>query len=129
MTATTTPTILRDLGDGLVLRHATPADAEALAAFNSRIHSDSDEPDLRIGAHTHDLLTRPHPTFAPDDFTIVEHTPTGRIVSSLSLINQEWAYAGLPFGVGRPEIVGTLPEFRQRGLVRMQFELIHQPSH
>jgi hypothetical protein len=29
-------TILRDLGDGLILRRATPDDAEALAAFNAR---------------------------------------------------------------------------------------------
>jgi hypothetical protein len=27
--------------------------------------------------------------------------------------------------VGRPELVGTLPEFRNRGLVRAQFEVIH----
>ncbi len=128
MTAQPTPTILRDLGDGLVLRRATPADADALADFNSRIHSDGPEPDKGVAAHTRDLLTRPHPTLAPDDFTLVAEAATGRIVSSLSLINQQWAYAGIPFGVGRPEIVGTLPEFRHRGLVRQQFEVIHQWS-
>ena len=123
-----TPTLLRDLGDGLVLRRTTPADADALAAFNSRIHSDGPEPDERIAAWTRDLLTRPHPTFAPDDFTLVEHVPSGRIVSSLNLISQEWAYGGVTFGVGRPEVVGTLPEFRNRGLVRTQFDVIHQWS-
>jgi hypothetical protein len=128
MLDTTSAALIRDLGDGLILRCATPADADALAAFNSRIHSDTDEPDLRIAAWTRDLLTRPHPTFAPADFTIIEHTPSSRIVSSLNLISQDWAYAGIPFGVGRPEVVGTLPEFRNRGLVRTQFELIHQWS-
>src|SRR5512136_1994964 len=34
----------RDLGDGLVLRFATPADVEALAQFNARIHG-SERPD------------------------------------------------------------------------------------
>jgi hypothetical protein len=118
---------VRDLGDGLILRRATPEDAEALGAFNARIHSDNgpDQPDERLAAWTRDLLTRPHPTFAPGDFTLVEEAATGRIVSSLNLINQTWAYAGIPFGVGRPELVGTLPEYRNRGLVRAQFELIH----
>ena len=82
--------ILRDLGDGLILRRSTPADADALADFNSVIHNDSDqqERDDHIGAWTRDLLTLPHPTFDPGDFTIVEDTKTGKIVSSLNLINQ-----------------------------------------
>ena len=30
--------------------------------------------------------------------------------------------------MGRPELVGTLPEYRNRGLVRIQFEEIHKWS-
>lgn len=122
--------VLRDLGEGLILRRSTPADADALADFNSFIHNDSDqqERDEHIAAWTRDLLTRPHPTFDPGDFTIVEDTKSGKIVSSLNLINQTWAYAGIPFGVGRPELVGTLPEYRKRGLVRAQFEEVHRWS-
>jgi hypothetical protein len=30
--------------------------------------------------------------------------------------------------VGRPELVGTLPEYRNRGLIRLQFDIIHQWS-
>jgi hypothetical protein len=37
----------------------------------------------------------------------------------MNLISQIWAYEGIPFGVGRPELVGTLPEYRNRGLVRL----------
>jgi len=120
-------TILRELGDGLVMRRSTPADADALSEFNSRLHSDfgPDKPDERIGAWVNDLLARPHPTFDPGDFTLVEDTHTGQIVSSLNLISQTWSYAGIPFGVGRPEVVGTLVEYRKRGLVRRQFEEIH----
>ena len=121
---------LRDLGNGLSLRRATPADAEKLTEFNSKIHSDlgPDTPDTRVGVWTQDLMTKPHPTFHPEDFTIVEDTSDGKIVSSLNLISQTWSYDGIPFGVGRPELVGTLPEFRNRGLVRAQFEVIHQWS-
>jgi hypothetical protein len=121
-------TILRDLGNGLVMRRSTSEDAEALAEFNAHIHGENELDAQRVAAWTHDLLARPHPTLHPDDFTIVEETATGRIVSSMNLIPQTWTYEGIEFGVGRPELVGTLPEYRDRGLVRLQFEEIHQWS-
>lgn len=121
---------LRDLGDGLVMRRSTAEDAEALAEFNARIHADpeiaNDGP--RVAAWVRDLLTTPHPTFGSGDFTIVEETQSGRIISSLNLISQTWSYAGIEFGVGRPELVGTLPEYRNRGLVRAQFDIVHEWS-
>ena len=125
-----TENILRDLGDGLILRRSPPADAEPLADFCGRIHSDDgpDKPDARIAAWTRDLLAKPHPTFHADDFTVIAEAATGRIVSTLNIIPQTWTYEGIPFGVGRPELVGTLPEYRNRGLVRIQFEEIHKWS-
>jgi hypothetical protein len=120
--------ILRDLGDGLVLRLSTPEDADALSEFNGRIHGDDEQDSQRVAAWTRDLLTRPHPTLNRDDFTIVEETATGRIVSSMNLIPQIWSYEGIELGVGRPELVGTDPEFRNRGLVRLQFEEVHKWS-
>lgn len=122
--------ILQELGDGLVLRRSTRADAEALVAFNAAVHSDKgpEQPDERVGAWVRDLLEKPHPTFGAGDFTIVEDTRSGQIVSSLNLISQTWSYDGVRFGVGRPELVGTLPEYRHRGLVRRQFEVVHSWS-
>jgi hypothetical protein len=119
--------ILRELEGGLILRRSSGADAEALADFCGRIHSDKgpDQPDLRIAAWTRDLLSKPHPTFHDDDFTVVEEAGTRRIVSALCLISQTWTYEGIPFGVGRPELVGTLPEYRKRGLIRLQMDEIH----
>ena len=49
-----------------------------------------------------------------------------RIVSSLNLIPQTWSYGGVPFGVGRVELVGTLPEYRRRGLMRRQMDEVHR---
>jgi len=118
--------IIRDLGAGLILRRSTPEDADALADFNAAMHGDDEQDAARVAAWTRDLLTRPHPTFSPNDFTIIEETASGRIVSSLNLIPQTWTYEGIPFGVGRSELVGTLPEFRKRGLVRIQYEEIHR---
>ncbi len=83
--------ILRDLGDGLILCRSTADDADALAEFNSRIHSDDgfDKPDQRVGAWTRDLLARPHPTFHADDCTLVVEAATGKIVSSMNLISAD----------------------------------------
>jgi predicted N-acetyltransferase YhbS len=122
--------IIKDLGDGLILRRATPDDTEALVAFNGRIHAepDSEEEFVGVAVWVRDLMTKPHPTFDPADFTIVEDTAAEKIVSSLNLINQIWSYGGVEFGVGRPELVGTDPEYRRRGLIREQFDLIHQWS-
>ena len=123
-----TKKIIRDLGDGLTLRHASMNDADALSQFNGEIHAANELDKLHLMAWTRDLLTRPHPTLTPEDFTIIEEANTGRIVSSLNLIPQTWSYEGIEFGVGRPELVGTVPEYRGRGLVRVQFDEIHRWS-
>jgi len=123
-----TELFLRDLGNGLVLRRASVEDAEALADINGRMHSDDgpDKPDRYIAAWVRDLAAKPHPTLCAGDFTVVEETATGRIVSTLCSIPQTWKYEGIEFSVGRPELVCTLPEFRRRGLVRTQMEEVHK---
>jgi hypothetical protein len=122
--------IIKDLGDGLILRSTTQDDTDALATFNSNVHrdEDDDEPNEFIETWVRDLMTRPHPTFKPSDFTIVIDTATDKIVSSLNLIAQTWSFDGIEFGVGRPELVGTDPEYRRRGLIREQFDVIHRWS-
>lgn len=122
-------TLPRDLGDGLVLRRATVNDTHLLADFNATIHgTDRGEPDDWVHVWTRDMMRGDHPTTGAGDFLIVEDTRTGAIASSLCLISQRWSYSGIPFGVGRPEMVGTHPDYRRRGLVRAQFEVIHQWS-
>lgn len=122
-------TLPRDLGDGLVLRRATMDDTSRVAAFNATIHgADDGTPDDWVRVWTEDMMRGDHPTTGAGDFLIVEDTRAGAIASSLCLISQRWSYAGIPFGVGRPEMVGTHPDYRRRGLVRAQFEVIHQWS-
>ena len=123
-----------DLGDGLTLRWATPDDIEALADYNVRHLSDhwSDtpaHPNESLRGWTRDLMGGSHPTTGAGDFTVVvDERAGGKIVSSLCLISQTWAYAGIPFQVGRPEVVSTSPAYRRRGLVRAQFDAIHARS-
>ena len=121
---------LRLLADGLRLRRAASDDVETIAELQARAHSDAgwDTPDEEVRFWIRDLLTRPHPTFRPADFVVVEVLQTGAIVSSMCLISQTWRYGPIPFGVGRPELVATHPDYRRRGLVRAQFELVHALS-
>jgi GNAT superfamily N-acetyltransferase len=120
--------VIDRLEGGLILRRATGADVEALVAFNAAVHGAPGPPDPAIGAWTRDLLTRPHPTFGEGGFLVVEDPAAGKLVSSLNLIPQTWSYDGVPFGVGRVELVGTLPGYRRRGLIRRQMEEAHRWS-
>jgi len=116
---------IRDLGDGLILRTADPEDAEELAAFNVRLHSDDlAEPDQGLGHWTRELLSGRHPTTGAEDFTVVTNAE-GKIVSAAVLISQRWRYEDVEFGVGRPELIATQRDNRRRGLVREQMEVLH----
>jgi hypothetical protein len=118
-----------DLGDGLTLRGARLADRAQLVEFNATMHADTDVPGSALAAWTGDLFDLPHPTFRVErDVTVVEDTASGRIVSALFLVPQVWAYAGVPIRVGQPELIATDPAYRRRGLVRVQFDVIHERS-
>jgi hypothetical protein len=127
MHTSTPPTLPHNLGAGLLLRRATPADAETLATFNAATHrvEGSNEPNQQVATWTRDLMCGSHPSFAAEDFLLVEDTNTGAIVSSTNLISQTWLYGDVPINVGRPELVGTHPDYRRRGLVRAQFDVLH----
>ena len=125
--------VRRDLGGGLILRRATGEDAQAVAAFNARVHHssgdfDQREPHRGIAAGTRDLMSGDHPTCEASDFTVVEDTRTGSVVSSTCLIGQRFSYEGMEFDAGLPELVGTHPDYRRRGLIREQFEVLHRWS-
>jgi predicted acetyltransferase len=60
---------------------------------------------------------------------VIADTKTGSIVSSTCLIPQKFSYEeGSVFGAGLPELVGTHPDCRRRGLVGEQFEALHRWS-
>lgn len=127
---TPNPALPRDIGDGLFVRRSTAADADALAAFYGEIFRmrDPEQPNPYVADWARDLARGAHPTFGADDFFLIEQRDTGAIVCALNLISQTWTCAGIPFGVGRVELVGTRPDYRNKGLVRLLFDELHRLS-
>ncbi len=123
------PILPQKIDDDLLVRWGRPEDADALAEFNTRLHSDDPgEPERWLGDWTRDLASGAHPTTSASDFTVVEDLGSGAIVSSQVLISQTWQLDGISFGVGRPELIGTDEAYRLRGLVRKQMEAAHTLS-
>jgi hypothetical protein len=118
------------LEDSLVLRPATAADAEKVVELNRTVQAEppSFEPDEGVGHWTRDLFAGVNDRVKPSDFTVVEDTSTGQLVSTMCLISQTWNIGGIDVPMGMPEIVGTHRDYRRRGLVRKQFGMMHRWS-
>jgi hypothetical protein len=123
----------RELADGLVLRtlsEGVASDRERLPAFYGTVNGEGDSQAVFEGlcTWTQDLINH-HPQTSHDDiFVVVDPAHDDRIVSATLLIPQTWRYEEIPIAVGRPELVGTLPEYRARGLVRTLFNAVHERS-
>lgn len=125
------PTIIERISEDLVLRTATPEDADDLFDFHEEVfmHEESGTRAWWIAEWAKDLITKPHPTFSPSDCLIVEDTKNRTIASSTLYLTQEWQTDGATFNIGRPEIVGTRKPYRKQGLIRKQFNIMHQWGH
>jgi hypothetical protein len=120
----------QSLGAGLIMRWATPADADALADLVARNAGSPEEPDEMLRRITQNIVgTEEHPsTWAADYLAVADENDGGKIISCTTLISQIWTYDGIPFAVGQPESVMTDPAYRRKGLVRKQFEVLHARS-
>lgn len=123
----------RQLADGLILRslsEGVSTDRDRLPDFYAEINT-ADEPEHAkegVRLWTRDLMNS-HPTTTPNDlFVVVDPAKDDLLVSATLLIPQTWCYDGADIAVGRPELVGTHPEYRNRGLVRALFEAVHERS-
>ena len=124
------PAYRRDLGDGLVLRWATIADVQGVGNLYQHVYRDGPAEPLNVGmlATTADCMEGRHPLVSAGDFAVVEDTRQGGIVAVTCLMQNTWEIGGVRFGVGRPEFVASHDEYRNRGLIRAIFELIHARS-
>ncbi len=117
-----------DLGDGLTLRWADENDIEKIVTFNGWVHSRNPDGTLAptYMARTRASMDGRHPLIRANHFTLVEDTRTGAIVSTQAYLCQNWTYAGLPIEVGQVEFVGTHPDYRRRGLIRRQMDMMQR---
>jgi GNAT superfamily N-acetyltransferase len=124
------PGYRRDIGGGLQVRWSRAEDAPNIAEVCEHVfrRTADDPPHLKTGAWVLDLLSGRHPHMGPGDYAIVEDTTNGRIVSGTCLISYEIELEGIRLPFGRPEAVFTHPDYRNRGLVRAIFELVHARS-
>jgi GNAT superfamily N-acetyltransferase len=125
-------TYRRDLSDGLILRWSTAEDTENIAQLCSMVFRDkADEPANEFMLYWIQRLMRgDHPMMGPGDFGVVEDTRKegNPLVACTCLWRHNWEYEGVPFAIGRPEIVASDPAYRNRGLVRALFEMVHARS-
>ncbi|MFW9845808.1 MAG: GNAT family N-acetyltransferase [Candidatus Thorarchaeota archaeon] len=97
----------------------TDEELEELIKFNSTIHGPEDGEEL--GRIIENL-----PGFGRQMNWFVRDVDKGVIVSSLNGIPSTWAYAGIPLRNLELGFVGTLPEYRNKGLIRALYQEIFE---
>lgn len=126
------PTYVGDLGNGLICRWSTEADQTRIGEFMGMVFRRSaDEPlNIRTADEVRIFMSEGFPYMGPGDIAIVEdwNKPDHPVVACTCLWRHRWSYGGIEFGVGRPENVATDPAYRNRGLVRALFDMVHARS-
>lgn len=126
------PTFSEDLGHGLIRRWSTAADTEKIGLLLSTVHRDREDEPLNLLSQdlARIFMSGKFPFMDAGDFAVIEDIsqPTHPIIACTCLWRHQWRYAGIPLGVGRPEYVATDPAYRNRGLVRRLFEMVHARS-
>lgn len=110
--------LYQPIGDGLLLRQATLEDKAKIAEFQNQILGADSKVEIEA------LFEGVHSGSKAEDFLVIVDQDE-RIISSLALLEVEWRVGQTRLRIGQPEFVGTLAEYRGRGLVRQQFDIIH----
>ncbi|HEU5381910.1 MAG TPA: GNAT family N-acetyltransferase [Ktedonobacteraceae bacterium] len=121
-----------DLGEGLIKRWSTVEDTENIAQLCGKVFRDSEEEPFnpRAISRVYRMMREDFPFMGPGDYALVEDTRKAGnpIVACTCLWRRSWEYEGIPFGLGQPEFVATDPAYRNRGLIRALFEMVHARS-
>lgn len=100
----------------VTVRRARASDVEQLLALCGQAFGDSDVPVLRYHIERE----------GPEQFTVA--VDGGRVVSALGLLSWRLRVGPVELPVGIVEYVMTLPEYRRRGLIRRQVDMVHRSS-
>ena len=121
-----------ELGVGLLQRWSTPEDTENIAQLCGFVFRDKEDEPLNINAieAVRRHMSGDFPLMGPGDYAVIEDTTRvgNPLVACTCLWRLAWEYAGIAFGVGQPEFVVTHPDYRNRGLIRKLFNMLHSRS-
>jgi predicted N-acetyltransferase YhbS len=106
------------LPDGLVLRTLAPDDIDQVAALLAARGEPADGVDLELIAAD--------PDAGADSIGVV--VDAGRVVSTLTVLDETLVLDGLPVPAGQVELVATDPAYEGRGLVRALMRWAHERS-
>ncbi len=120
---------LQTLEDGLLLRRGKPEDAEQLFEIE-RVEQSDDGVILAdgIGYAVRDQVLGRRLGMDASNYTVVEDTATGAIVSCLCYVPLRLRLGNVDVLAGQIEFVSTDKQYRRRGLVRRQIDIVHQWS-
>ncbi|ORZ12030.1 hypothetical protein BCR41DRAFT_387512 [Lobosporangium transversale] len=133
-----------DIGDGLILRWSTKDDTENVGKLlgecfrwlpvgdphpTDRIPG----PNQFVIAAARRLLSGKSAVMSEHDYALVEDTKRSNgknpIVACVSLHRVRAFYGSVDLSFGKPELIATDPEYRNKGLIRkLLFELVHPES-
>ncbi len=92
----------------------TDEEVEELIAFNAHIHEDT-------SAEVLERWLEHLPGFSPEMNYYIRDSSTGKIVSSVNAIPSIWNYDGVHLRNLELGYVGTEPEYRKKGLIRVLY--------
>ncbi|KAK9761585.1 hypothetical protein K7432_013416 [Basidiobolus ranarum] len=122
--------IIKVLQDGLIFRRATESDEENIEILSQLVHSGPLGMEEEDGFSFFKKYAKgPHPPTTIEHFVVIENTRSNPganpIVAVTCLVKELCMYGSVPFIMGRPEIIGTHPDFRGRGFVHLMMEYIN----
>lgn len=119
----------QDLGDGYMVRWATPADVPSYITLTTLAFraSATAEPNLLSETYSSELTSDHHPLSHWRDLAIVVDAED-TVVAGAILMRQVMDFDGIRLHVGRPESVVSADYVRHRGFVRHLFQLLHARS-
>ncbi|KAF9100940.1 hypothetical protein BGX27_000172 [Mortierella sp. AM989] len=131
-----------DIGDGLIMRWSTKADADHIAAlvgdsFKWLLNEGPDgvtpPPSEMLMSGARRLLSGKNACMTEHDYALVEDLrcePNKNPIAACAAIHRVRAYYGcVNILVGKPELIATQPKYRNNGLIRRLIsEMVHPES-
>ncbi len=105
------------LRDGLILRLAQSTDGEAIYQLVEDVFYKG------LAQSVREIMAAQH-----GEFYVIEDTAQQQIAAITGLIPCQWQYGEQVLDVGRLDVVGTQPDYRQQGLSRVVIDACHALS-